>query len=114
MPTPVARGVATQAREAARMIRRLDALRTDLRTRAAAAWRSPNAPLLVDHLFARPYFTVADVRRWLDIAAPTAHELVNRLEEAKLIREVTGRGRNRIYLAAEIIAALQEPPLLHR
>lgn len=40
------------------------------------------------------------------VSAPTANKLLKRLEEKEIVRETTGKERNRLYLADGIIEML--------
>ncbi len=57
-----------------------------------------SAHALVDLLARQPAVTVASVARALDLTAPTAGAAVERLAGAKLLREITGRGRDRVFV----------------
>jgi predicted transcriptional regulator len=39
----------------------------------------------------------------------TAQRYVNQLEEAGLLREITGQARNRVHRADEVLRAIEEP-----
>jgi Fic family protein len=69
--------------------------------------RSPALTLkLVDKLFELPLLTVASAAEELDVTAATATQHVQRLVDAKILVEVTGRKRDRQYLAPELLQAL--------
>ena len=57
-----------------------------------------SARALVDLLARQPAVTVASVASALDLTAPTAGAAVERLVGAKLLREITGRGRDRVFV----------------
>ncbi|MEY7851007.1 Fic family protein [Natrarchaeobius sp. A-rgal3] len=61
-------------------------------------------------LFEQPYLTAAVVQDLLDVTAPTAYRALERLEEADLLEETTGKERNREYRAREIFEILERPP----
>lgn len=101
------RGVGTEARDAVVRIHRLLDLRDGYRRRLGEA-RSPALLLrLVDELFARPFFTVGEVARRLNVTHRTAAQLIAKLEQPGLVREVTGQKRNRVFAALEVLAALE-------
>jgi Fic family protein len=104
-----AAGVVEQARDAAVRARRLLDLWQSLHHRAAAAIRAPAALRLVDELFASPYLTL---RRATDVAKVTpraAQNTIDKLVAAGLLRETTGKQRNRVYCADEILNLLDRP-----
>ncbi len=102
-------GVAEQSRLTVSRSRRLMALQEQLRARAAAVARSNKAQELIDHLFHTPALTIARAADRLGVTEVTAATLIRKLEVAGILREVTGRARNRIYLAPEILEAAGGP-----
>jgi Fic family protein len=91
------RGVADVSREAVATARAILDMRERFRSviterlgRAAA-----NGHRVMDRLFDRPMVTVATVRDWLGITPAAANNLVNRLVDLGLLREITGYARNR-------------------
>jgi Fic family protein len=102
-------GVAEQSTDVIQRARRLFALRERYRSLLHAA-RSSALPLkLVDHLFERPAIRIPQARELLDISSRAARLNVEKLVEAGILEEITGRARNRIYLAREILDLLREP-----
>lgn len=91
------RGVAEVSREAVATARailemreRFRGLITERMGRAAA-----NGHRVMDRLFDQPMVTVATVRDWLGVTPAAANNLVNRLTDLGLLREITGYARNR-------------------
>ena len=64
---------------------------------------------LVDRLFVNPYLTVARAMSVLSVTHPTASRAIVTLEKAGILKEVSGRRRGRIFLATEILDALEQP-----
>jgi Fic family protein len=102
-------GVTTQARDAATRARRLIDLRQSYHYRTAAAVRGPAALRLVDELFATPYLTLRRATETTGVAKKSAQNTIDKLLAAGLIREITGKQRNRIYCADEILRLLDGP-----
>lgn len=73
-----------------RMRERYRTLITDQMGRAAA-----NGHRVFEKLFDHPIVNVAIVRKWLKCTPPSAHTLVDRLEELGVLKEITGYSRNR-------------------
>ena len=68
------------------------------------------APLrLLDELFASPFITVSGAASALSLTYPAAQKNVNKLTEAGILREMTGRATNRVYVADEILKLLDAP-----
>ena len=103
-------GVAEQAVDAIDRARRLFELRERYRI-ALHATRASALPLkLVDRLFERPAITISGAADVLDVTRRAAALIVEKLGSAEILSEVTGRARNRIFVAREILDLLGEPP----
>jgi len=103
------RGVAEQAADTIARASRLQALRDGLYARCQTARSSALLLKLVDNLFSYPATTIADATRLLGVTPAAAQHNVNRLIELGILREGTGQRRNRVFLADEIIRAIDEP-----
>jgi len=103
------RGVATQARDGVVRAGRLQDLRRQYRARFQTARAAARLLQVVDLLFAQPVLTVRQVETALGVNFSTAQRYINRLEKAGLVREVTGRARNRVYQADEVLRVIEEP-----
>lgn len=90
-------GVASVAEEATETAQRIVQLREQMREKIGAALgrRSGNGLRLLDHLFERPIVSVKSVQEILGLSQPAAAALVRRLEDVGVLRETTGRRRNR-------------------
>lgn len=95
--------VAESGAEALTLVAALEALRDEWHTRLHEARTSALLLKLVDALFARPATTIAEATRLLRVTTATASANIRRLEQLGILRETTGRTRDRIYLAQEII-----------
>lgn len=97
--------MATQARD----VRRRVAVYREACALAAAQCQAfgrggPTAAALAELLAGRPAVTVAAAAAALDISAPTAGAAVERLMGAGLLREITGRGRDRVFVYLPAVA----------
>ena len=88
-----------QARSTASTVEALVRYRERLRSMVG----SVNAARSVDLLFKNPYITNADVAEGIGVSRPTAEKVIAELEEAGIIREVTGKMRNRVYRADGVL-----------
>ena len=61
---------------------------------------------LIDLLFRNPYVRAGDVAAYCGISGPTAMKAITRLESEGVLREVSGRKRNRLYLADGVLDIL--------
>jgi Fic family protein len=99
------RGVEQTAMSAARHAGELMSLREGLRRRFIG---SPRALVLLDELFVNPYLTVARAEQLLGVSNPTARKHVGQFVREGLLEESTGRAWGKVYVARQILAALEE------
>jgi Fic family protein len=99
-------GVNWSARRAARQARQLIDLRERLLLQLAA---TPKALPLADALFENPYLVPARIVQLTGVSDPTARTLLRKLTTAGVLREVTGRQWGKLYVAHEVLAALDDP-----
>lgn len=100
-------GVRDTARKAVRQAGRLMDLRERLRRKLVS---KPRALLLLDELFKNPYVDVARARKALGVTHPTARLAIRVLEDANVLKEVTGRRWGRLFLARPILDAIEDAP----
>lgn len=98
-------GIAQVAKEAAETAGLLTQLRERDRTRIGEVLgrRAGSALALHDALFQRPLITLRGVREVLKVSAPTASSLLTAMAAAGILRETTGKQRNRIFAYAEYL-----------
>ncbi len=103
------RGVAEVAGEAASTARELAALFKADRTKILARSGRRNAAIfqVYDLLEKQIYATVPNVQKELKISAPTARSALTELLALKIVNEVTGQERNRIYVYEKYLTVLQ-------
>lgn len=109
-----AQAVAQEATDTMDRAKRL----TDLRTQYIAQVCTPRTAALltrlIEELFARPALTIDMAVKLLKVTFASAQKHVDRLAQAGIVREITGRRRNRISLAQGILQAIQDPDFGHR
>jgi len=101
--------VLTEARDASRRAGRLFDLRETYRERFRKAGGRINLLAAIDQLFARPITDIRELEGTLGISFEAARRLVALLEGEGVLEEITGRRRNRVYAAREIMQILQGP-----
>lgn len=69
---------------------------------------APNALRVFDALRARPLATINDLAARTGIAFPTAARAIEALERLGIVREITGRKRERVFAYAAYLAILNE------
>jgi Fic family protein len=107
------RGVAEQAQDAVVRAGWLQDMRERYREQFQTTRAAARLLQAVDLLFAQPVLTTSQVAEALEVSFPSAQQYVNRLEEASILREITGQARNRVYQADEVLRAIEGPLNLH-
>lgn len=100
-------GVIEQANDAIATARRLVALHQQLTERLQAAGQSASVLQLLDALFALPATTGSAAAAELGVTAKTAYRSIQKLVEAGVLTEVTGKKRGKRFLALPIFEAVQ-------
>lgn len=101
---------ATQAADDARKI--IDLLERDRIAISQIGKASKSALKIHDYLRRRPYLAITKVAAELDISVPSTTSTVQKLVEIGILKEMTGKSRNRIFAYEaylEILAAGTEP-----
>jgi Fic family protein len=101
------RGVAETAEEATVKARAIVALRERQRARIQEHGFPTNTLRLLDLIYQRPLVDVALVRDNLGVTFATANKLVDQLSGLGLLRETTGRKRDRIFRFAPYLALFE-------
>ena len=96
-------GVAEQAMDGVERATKLMALWQDYRKRLQTARMSILAQNLVDELFKQPALSINTAQDVLGVSFTSAQNNVLRLVKLGILREVTGRKRDRIFIAPEIL-----------
>lgn len=99
----LAEGLRVQAISAARAVEGLIGYRNRLNGMAEDLRESK----VVGMLFVNPYITSRDIVEVTGMSAPTANKILKRFESVGILREVTGRERNRLYCADAILEILR-------
>ncbi len=105
------RGVNNQATDALQTAQRILDLQLAYRQRIQGR-RIPGPTLgILDDLFVNPYATITGAQKRHRVNFHTAQAAIELLVETKILREITGRKRNRIYCAEELLRTIEgEPP----
>ena len=92
-------GIGQVAREATDCALEIVHLRDEHRNLIATRLgkRGPNALALLDQLFRQPVVSAKTVEALIDVSQPTASALVRDLDRLGILRELTGRARNRLF-----------------
>src|SRR5579884_3069279 len=105
------RGVAEVAAEAAQTAAAVLRMREEYRNRITERLgrAAANGHRIMEKLFDHPIVTVGTVRKWLDVTPAGANNLVNRLVEVGVLREITGYARNRRFRFDPYLRVFEEP-----
>lgn len=100
-------GVEAQAIDTLRRVDALLALRGQYIERLRAELKSSHLEVLVDDLFQHQRLTAKRVQAVLGVSEMTARRVLAKLVEFRMVEERTGRKRNRVYIAAAVIAIVE-------
>jgi DNA-binding MarR family transcriptional regulator len=86
-------------------------MREDYRARITERFgrAAGNGHRIMERLFDHPILTVGTVREWLDVTPAGTNQLVNRLVDIGLLREITGYARNRRFRFEPYVRLFEEP-----
>jgi Fic family protein len=99
-------GVSTQANNDALRLKNLLSLRNDYLKRIRVGRRQARLEQVLDLIFQRPILNVRQAEAALSIPYMTAERCIEQLVNAGILREVTGKARNRIYRADEVLEVI--------
>jgi len=102
-------GVTATALEAARTAQSVHELRERHRGELQAAGGAGSDLVLLDAMYSQPLVNSKWVASRLSVSAKTAINLLDRLEAAGVLREVTGKARNRVYRYDDYMKLFDEP-----
>ncbi|MGH8981362.1 MAG: Fic family protein [Acidimicrobiales bacterium] len=102
-------GVRETAVDATETAQRINSLREDHRRGLEAAGATMNDLTLLDKLFTQPLVNARWVGDALQVTPPTANAVLARFVKAGVLREMTGRARNRIFRFDDYLALFDQP-----
>ncbi len=103
------KGIIWTCESALQMIKNLLQLQEDHKKRLIAKkFSTPYAIALLDYLFERPHLTIKDASNHLKISYQAASTLIEQFVAAKILKEITGRKRDKRYSYWEYLAFLSE------
>jgi len=105
------RGVAEVSQQATQTVAAILRMREEYRARITERLgrAAGNGNRIFEKLFDHPIVTVSTVREWLDVTPAGANQLVNRLVDIGLLREITGYSRNRRFRFEPYLRLFEEP-----
>ena len=101
-------GVHSQAEDASRRLQNLEQMRVRFRKKFALQRDKEKLGRVVDHLISAPITSITGLQQGLKLGSyRTAQRYLEKLEKLGIVREATGKGRNRLYFADEVLKALE-------
>lgn len=100
-------GVSIQAKEAIENIQQILDLERKYQRKLRDMKSTTNAIRLADYLFLNPYTTITNVAQYLHVTFPTAQKTIGILEQAGILKELSKRKRNRIFVAKDLMKILE-------
>lgn len=104
-------GVEQQSKDAVKRAARLLEMRQEYRDNLQAARSSALLLRLIDDLFAHPVTTIKNAVASLEVTPRAARQNIDKLINAGILKEVSERQRNKIFIAEEIISVLEAEEL---
>jgi Fic family protein len=102
-------GARAMATEAVKTSKQLLSLFQSDRKRIAAMGRVGGSALRIHEvLLKHPLLTVAGISKETNLSTPTVHTTLDRLRDAKIVKEVTGKQRNKVFAYARYLKILNE------
>lgn len=103
-------GVRDQSHEVSTRVQKLQTLRENYHRLFAGQRNVIGLQNLLDFLIGHPIVTVRQVQKGLNLADyKIAQRYIVKLQDAGILREVTGKSRNRLFRAHEILKTIEEP-----
>jgi Fic family protein len=65
--------------------------------------RTNNAQIIINHLFQRPIINARKAKEITNLSLPTVYKLIDEMEELRIIEEITGAKRGKLYWFREYI-----------
>lgn len=103
----VARAAATAADEGSITVGRIRSLPSEWAMRLGARVDSA-ATALLPALYSNPVMTAAQLERAAGASPPQVYAAIRRLEEVAIVHEITGRRRDRVWVASDILAEVED------
>lgn len=102
------RGVDTQTQDTLKKVKALEDYKLELYKLAQEKTTSNNILQAIDYLFVNPYTTLNDIKSYLNFKnLSSAKNIIDTLVGLNIIEEITGKERNKLYLAIKIKEILE-------
>ena len=103
------KGVAFVANEACETSNRIINLQARDKNKIIGSYKkSANIASLHDKLFDRPIISIKDAANMMDVTFPTANNICIKLAKLGILKEVTGKARNKMFVYKDYLDMLKE------
>lgn len=102
------RGVSVQAKASVHRMTRLQGLRTRYQNELEVGRAAIRMSAVIDFVFSRPILSIRQLEVALDMPYMSAKRYIDKLVTAEVLRETTGYARNRVFVASQILQALEQ------
>lgn len=102
------KGVEKQCRSSVTLIRELDRYREEFIKEMVEETRSKALPSIVDLLFENPFITIKNVQEKTGFTPAGASGLIKKMIKKNYLEEITGRKRNKLFVARGILDILEK------
>ncbi|MEJ2738968.1 MAG: Fic family protein [Dehalococcoidia bacterium] len=104
----VLQGVISEAEDTVQRAYLLLKLHQDCHKTISSRYRSPLLGQIIDHIFTQPVVTVKSIQEQLKVTFPAANKAIQVLARENILTETTGRKRNKVYVAQDVLDILVE------
>jgi Fic family protein len=101
------RGVTEQAQDAIQRAKQLQDLRANWPQSVLTPRASGIMLKLIDRLFETPILSAVDIQTHFKVSHQTAMSSIKRLAQLGILKEITGKHRNRMYIAEKIMTIIE-------
>ena len=101
-------GVISEAEDTVQRAYLLLKLHQDCHKTISSRYRSPLLGQIIDHIFTQPVVTVKSIQEQLKVTFPAANKAIQVLARENILTETTGRKRNKVYVAQDVLDILEE------
>lgn len=96
-----------QANSSLKLIQEMESYREYLQNSMTAVSQSPKMHLLVELIFKNPFITIKNVADEISMTLPGASNLVHKLEQKGVLKEITGKRTRKLFVAQKILDIME-------
>ena len=96
-----------QANSSLQLIQELESYKKYLQEAMAEVSQSPKMHLVVELIFKNPFITIKDVADEIGMTLPGASNLVHKLEQKGVLKEITGKKTRKLFVAQRILDIME-------